>query len=384
MNTIWFSQATSLTDALLSDEIKLTDIQTGAALLDLRHQQENAALGLLAKVAKNLGPALYLNRELLLVVATGTIDTQQAASTIASVIDPEVRKAIRLGRITGDSLLDQVEELASKDLFLTNKDGRNLIDHPEELLSVYAHTPPAVISDTFAEGVQIVLTQSASPGTMALGAYGASTESPTKVLMPKEAASIAAAGNMVCSPLRFEGINLNARLAQAKVVSPAEVSILNVEYDELTTEEDLPGLSYVVRWKLADGELRIDDIQANVKNQEITVTATFLEGHEFTCMVKVEENQLPALESGLNKVSGVSLDAIGPKLVRLTSQSDKASLRKLVSRLELLLHDLDLNREPNSLQDAIRPRTVEWNSSIPSESVLFGQECRYLKDWLDN
>ena len=189
---------------------------------------------------------------------------------------------------------------------------------------------------------------------------------------------------MVCSPLRFEGINLNARLAQAKVVSPAEVSILNVEYDELTTEEDLPGLSYVVRWKLADGELRIDDIQANVKNQEVTVTAIFLEGHEFTCMVKVEENQLPALESGLNKVSGISLDAIGPKLVRLTSQSDKASLRKLVSRLELLLHDLDLNREPNSLQDAIRPRTVEWNSSIPSESVLFGQECRYLKDWLDN
>ena len=384
MNTVWFSQATSLTNALLSQEIKLTDIQPGAALLDLRHQHEKTALGLLAKVAMSLGPALYLNREFLLVIATGTIDTQQAASTIAREIDPEVRKAIRLGRITGESLLDQVEELASKEMFLTNEDGRNLVDYPYEPLAVYAHLPSATISDTFAEGVQIVLTQSASPGTMALGAYGASAESPTKQLMPKEAASIAAAGNVVCSPLLFDGISLNTRLIQAKVISPAEVSLPSVDSDDLIIEEDLPGLSYTVKWKLHDNELRIDDVHTNVKNEAVAVTATFLDGYEFTCMVNIEESQFSALESGINTISEVSLDVIGHKLAQLTSQSDKASLQQQVSRTELLLHDLGLNYEPKSLQDAIRPRIQEWHSTIPREAVLFGQECRYLKEWLDN
>lgn len=403
---ISFALASAVASKQLSSKPDPLDEKIDTLLLDLSKSEPQHARSVLKSIATAIAPQLYLQAEKSWILATGTLSPTEAARIIAEQFLALGYQKTSVAIIQGESFINRLEELVQEGADLRDETGCSLIDYTEIPLSVLTNAPAEPITEALSEGAQIVITQMALPGSMALAAYGNQLTGAS--LPPKAAASIAAAAQMLSQRGQVHAgsqSNADQEVVIARTNNQGACYLDNLS--ETATSNfsldsklacTLPEISYESQWQVESShKIRLESIECETSDETVKLAVTLPE--KFRAEFKAQfanPHDYENWEKRLQSVASPEIKFLASKLATsdeteyfVTLESKQLSqLKSFTQQIELLSlasHGGPYLSVPAS--DAIREAHRYLELSISSRSALdtieFQHQMRTVEDWMD-
>ncbi len=397
-----FASAPSAALANLVKKPDPLDERADCLLLDLRSAHAEHAKSALRTIAAVLAPQLYLQGEKSWIVATGPVAPIQAAKQIAEQFIALGHKNVRIAIIHGELLTEQLEDLAQAGANLTDEQGVSLLDYKVPPRSILTDTSAAPIAEALSAGAQVVLTQMARPGTMALGRYGSQMAGASLPL--KAAAAVAASADLL---LQLDSIQTDSssELLIAKTNSLGECLIENLNgnfssnYDrEQKLSGNLPDVGYESSWTANSQHcLLLEEIKGRVASESCKLLVELAGNYRLNFQTMGDDASNIAM--WLHSIASLIPSEIGLKLTTLAIEdgkkydislesSKRTSLEAIASQIELIClpahGGLQLDSSLSScLSELTRSFEMEIFSGNSMKHVEFQQQTLTVEEWID-
>lgn len=397
-----FALASSVALKQLVKKPNPLDEKANCLLLDLRGTESEHAESALRTITTTLSPQLYLQADKTWIVSTGPISPSDAAKIIAEQFVTLGYKNVRLAVVQGEALTDRLEELAQARADLTDDTGTSLLDYKESPLSVLTNAPAAPIAEAMSDGAQIVLTQRALPGTMALGAYAGQLVGPS--LPAESAASIASAADLLAQ-LGQIPITTDCEAVIAHTTSQGECFLENLSevvptdfLADRSISNTLPEVVYQSQWKAdTKDRLCLDSIKSQIASDSLDLLVTVLEKFRLEFQVKFASGlQYDKWYTRLNNLISAGIDLTTsqfteshvPKYLLSIESTNRSSLEALAQQIELLsFASQDGPHLKGSLISSIQKVFRNFEMAISSKTaeglVEFQHQMRTVEEWID-
>ncbi|QDT67538.1 hypothetical protein MalM25_04380 [Planctomycetes bacterium MalM25] len=138
-----------------------TDDSVERAYLDLRDDRPDVARSKLATVAAVFAPRLHLQAGLKLLIASGELSPDEAASHFApALLAAGDRAASKIAVVRGEDVLGRLEELIQSGC-VYRQSGRSLVEERRPVVSAWAAAPSEALEEAFERGASVVVSHCA-------------------------------------------------------------------------------------------------------------------------------------------------------------------------------------------------------------------------------
>lgn len=379
--TIRFAPAASM--VLDPGPLGPRDDAVDVALLDLAGATPELVQRVLRTVALQLGPKIFVQGALRLIITSGELSPRAAAQHLAQTLDQDSLSALPIAVVHGEDLTDRIEELTHAGHELRDLEtGVRLVDEPAPPTTCWTPAPAQPIVDAIQAGARIVVCQRADYGTHGIAAARAEFGWEQDRLGPL--AQTAYATRLL---RRYPG-----RVGVVTCSNQGIVDVITTGNAEITAEEtELPDVFYNSGTPRGAPQVELPDLVSNPPQPSALVYGRLPIGHECSGAIRsVDQDRVPPeFIARLREVAqdhGCQTTLTQPDspsdtiVFRVTSDRGN-TLAETVLHIELSCIEFDV-LPTHTLSESIYPVERMVQSRVDRSALEFAHELRPLSDWI--